>query len=103
MNVLVNGIKYNVKEVEPTHSMLLIGDKRCSGTCHYHHQEIYLSNALKLDTMYNTLCHELSHAFLAETQLENKENFTEENLCEFVGIYGKKICEIADNYFKERE
>ena len=48
-----------------------------------------------------TLCHELSHAFLNETQIEIKETFSEENLCEFIGMYSKKICEIADKYFKE--
>jgi hypothetical protein len=100
MKTDINGIEYEIIEVEPTHSMLLIGEKRCAGTCHYHHQEIYLSNAMKQDSKYATLCHELSHAFLVETQLEEKESFSEENLCEFVGMYGKKICAIADEYFK---
>jgi Zn-dependent peptidase ImmA (M78 family) len=101
MKADINGISYEIKEIEPTHSMLLVGDRRCAGTCHYHHQEIYLSDASKHDSKYVTLCHELAHAFLAETQLEEKESFTEENLCEFVGMYGKKICDIADKYFKE--
>lgn len=101
MKADINGIQYEINEVEPMHSMLLADGKRCVGTCHYHHQEIYLSNSLKQDTKHSTLCHELGHAFLMETQLDKKsENFSEEELCDFVGMYGKKICDIADKYFK---
>ena len=101
MKVDINGIAYEIKEVEPINSMLFVGDKRCAGTTHYHMQEIYLSQELKQDSKYSTLCHELAHAFLAETQIDCKENFTEEMLCEFVGMYSKRICDIADEYFKE--
>lgn len=101
MKVLINGIRYDIKEVEPLDSNLLIGERRCAGATHFHHQMIYLSNTAKQDSKYTTLCHELAHAFLQETQIEAKEDYTEENLCEFVGIYAKKICDIADKYFRE--
>lgn len=101
MKVDINGIKYEIKEVEPTHSMLIVGDRRCAGTTHYHHQEIYLSSELMPDTKCSTLRHELTHAFLAETQIESRDKFNEEMLCEFVAMYGKKICDIADKYFAE--
>lgn len=100
MKVSINGIEYEIIEVEPMHSMLLAEGKRCSGTCHYHQQEIYLSESLKPDSKYSILCHELSHAFLFETQLDKKsENFSEEELCDFMGMYGKSIMQIADKYF----
>ena len=100
MKVSINGIEYEIIEVEPMHSMLLAEGKRCFGTCHYHPQEIYLSNSLKPDAKYSTLCHELGHAFLMETQLDKKsENFSEEELCDFMGMYGKSIMNIANQYF----
>lgn len=101
MHITINEILWEIKESEPNNSMLLVDGTRCRGTTHFFHQQIILDNTLKQDTKYNVLCHELAHAFLYVTQLKDKDEFTEEEICNFTGNYARQIIRIADKYFKE--
>lgn len=101
MQITINDSEWEIFEAN-THSPTLYHlEDRCRGITRFPEQKIYLDRNLKYDTKYSVLCHELSHAFLYETQIQNAETFDEEMLCEFVGIYGKKIVQIADNYFDD--
>lgn len=100
---LTPGNTWRVLEVPGSDSMLLVGDTRCRGTTHYYHQSIYLDEGMLPNDKRRTLMHELSHAFLYLTQLNSKDNYTEEELCEFVSIYGDYIHKLADEYFDKSE
>lgn len=52
---------------------------------------IYLSNELDERTFRRVLTHELTHAFLFATQIEEFETFNEEQVCELVAIWGPEI------------
>lgn len=98
----INGIRWCISEVESNSSLLISEDgKRCKGTTHYLTHFIYLDKDLPLTDKSSTLMHELTHAALYSTQIELKENYTEENLCEFVAMYGSMIYNIAYKYINE--
>lgn len=103
MLIQINGFTWLISEVETSNSNLVANGVRCFGTTHYFTQDIFIDKYLPRDTKYSTLCHELGHAFIRETQLKPEKAFTEEMLCEFLGIYGRKIIKIADDYFAREE
>jgi len=99
MIIKINNMNWEIKEVESSHSMLLVSGAVGQGTSHFLHKEIYLDKDLKLEHKQQVLRHELTHAFMCETQISKKDTFDEEELCEFVGLYGQCICEIVERYF----
>lgn len=101
MTIKINNSEWEVKEVPTNDSSLIVNSRRCRGTCDYLPQIISLDATLSRDNKYCAFIHELSHAFLYQTQIKNHNKFDEEMLCEFMGIYAKDIVSIADEYFKE--
>lgn len=78
------------------HDPELIADGRaCTGTTWCGHFKIYLSNELSGSRLLRTIKHELTHATIYSTQCEVPENFNEEQICEFVAIYGDVIADLA--------
>ena len=75
---------------------LRVDGKVCGGRVHYKPRQIYIDKELPQSDMRRTLMHEISHAIIYETQIEYKEFYTEENLCEFVGKYGDLVSEICN-------
>ena len=75
---------------------LTVKDELCKGCIHYSERKIYLDKNLSLPDLYIVMRHELTHAVLYETQIELKESYTEEDMCEFVGKYGKLISSKVD-------
>ena len=98
MIIKINNMNWEIKEVESSHSMLLVSGAVSLGTSHFLHKEIYLNKDLKPEHKQQILRHELTHAFMSETQISDKDTFDEEELCEFVGLYGQRISEIAERY-----
>ena len=98
MIIKVNNMNWEIKEVESSHSMLLVRGAVGQGTSHFLHKEIYLDKDLKPEHKQQVLRHELTHAFMSETQISDKDTYDEEELCEFVGLYGYEIAFIADKY-----
>lgn len=82
------------------HDPELIADGRaCLGTTWCGHFKIYLSKELFGSRLLRTIRHELTHAFIFSTQCEVPEAFNEEQICEFVAIYGKEIIEMSDKLY----
>ena len=82
------------------HDPELIADGRaCTGTTWCGHFKIFLSNELRGSRLLRTIRHEITHAFIYSSQCEVPETFNEEQICEFVAIYGDKIIEISDEIF----
>lgn len=72
----------------------------CKGTVSYRLSTIYLDNTVSRENAAHILRHELSHIYLYETQLAQKDIYTEEELCEFTAIYGMRIVNKANNILK---
>lgn len=96
--VTINFRTWGIELVESNSQMMRASDGKLHyGCCHYHNRKICLDKEIDMQRTYSTLAHELSHAFLAETQLSEKETYTEEKLCWFVAQYGEKIIDMTLN------
>lgn len=100
MEVKINGTTWNIKEVDTRSQELNINGNQCYGTCKYHTQEICLDSSLKKSKKYQTLKHELAHAFISCHLLEQKKSYSEEEMCEYVALYADNIVEIASHYME---
>lgn len=72
---------------------LRVNGKFCKGCTHYKESTIYISKDTSAKDRIRLFLHELSHAFLYETQVDLKEHYTEEDLCEFMAKFGPVIIE----------
>ena len=84
------------------------GDKRLIldgnpnwGMTYYRTRDIYIDEELDEDALDEVLLHELTHAMLFETQIKPTRKFDEEDVCETVGMYGRRIIELADKVHKK--
>lgn len=102
VNLGISNSPWEIFEVEGSNSMLLVNGKRCRGATHYFMNRIYLDKDMSLGDKECTLWHELTHALLYLTQavVPEDDKYTEEQLCEFVGMYGGYINSIVDLYRK---
>lgn len=75
---------------------LEVNGKECKGCVHYSDRKIYVYKNLSLEDKFKVLRHELTHAVLYETQIELKEHYTEEDMCELMAKYGPFIVEKAN-------
>jgi len=104
MKAKINQTEWEIIECAEDGRLILDDSVFYRGTTHYITQKIYLNKCLGEEKLFQVLCHELSHAYLHETQLEaNKNSFTDEMLCEFVGLYGKQIVDTASAYMEWRK
>lgn len=88
-------VMWTIKFSNNFYNQLIVSESACYGVCKHSERTIYINRELPKDRMLRTVRHEIAHAFLHDTQISGKESFDEEALCEFVGIYGDIICEIA--------
>lgn len=92
--------KWTMQQVQPTDKSLFLDGGYCMGVCYYSEREIYVNKELNLEVKTETLLHELTHAFLDTLQLSKKEEYNEEEVCEFVGKYSHEIQRIANRLLK---
>ena len=96
----INHKHWEVKKV-PSNDPLLYYDGGFSrGATWCGNQIIALSDDLNLYTAPTVILHELSHAFLASTQVSVPESFSEEQVCNFVADYSKQILEMASSVYQ---
>lgn len=101
---MILGINEQTWEVVkvPAHDPLLIVDgQSCAGTTWCGHQKIALSDELSGDHAHRIIAHELGHAILYATQACKPESYSEEDLCEFLGIYSRLLCMLEEDIYKE--
>lgn len=104
MSIIIFGQVWNIKEC--SNSEIPMNDGLFYGRTFYFDKTIYLNKDSTIEQKQQTLRHELTHAFIHETQVISQEkdfSFTEEMLCEFVGKYGNEIENIANKYFNKGE
>lgn len=83
--------------IEDSHSSKLCVDGDVSRGCTWcGKHEICLSNELTRLTFRRVCAHELTHAILFSTQACLLETYTEEQLCDFMALYGGEVVNLAD-------
>lgn len=80
---------------------LLLDSTECIGTAWYSQTTIYISDKLSDTAKVSTLLHELTHAYLAQTQLKQQETYTEEEVCQVVANYARAITRDASDILKQ--
>ena len=98
----INNTTWKVELTEKDENLMVKG-KRCKGCIVYKDNTIYIDKNITKDNQLYVLRHEMSHAVIYETQIELKEVYSEECLCEMVAMYGEfiitKAKEIIDNLY----
>lgn len=95
----INNVYYEV--IECSNNETALSDSFLLGRTYYFDRKIYINKDLECDKKEETLRHELTHAFIHETQIINQEenfNYTEEMVCEFMAKYGRLIDIICKSY-----
>lgn len=101
MKFSINDSIWEITEVAARDNLLLVDGDYNDGVTHFTSRQIAINRDLLPDQKRHVVLHELTHAWLESTQIEIKEAYTEENLCEFMGLYGDVIHFTANSYFKE--
>lgn len=102
--VYINNLEWNIIEVEKDNEKLKDDDNKLSyGTCRYYENAIYLDKNLCEAHKKKVLAHELTHAYIFSHLLKYSDNYTEEEVCEFLACYGKQIWNEVEEYFFKEE
>lgn len=95
----LNGVNWTVERVSPNNPALVDESDESQhrlGVTWFITNEIYISNELSPERMMMTLMHELAHAYIHSTQVQELTGMDEEVLCDFVGLYADKIVNTAN-------
>lgn len=98
--IKIKELVWCILQVKPDSPNLLIGTDKCFGVCDNYNRIIYIDESLEINAKKRTLKHELTHAFITTYLLERKDNYTEEDLCELVSIYGEDIIKLCNKIAK---
>ena len=79
---------------------LIVNNKQCKGCIVYKDSVIFLDENLSDKDRLRVLRHEVAHALLYETQISQKDCYTEEELCDFMAIYSPMVEEIVAEILK---
>lgn len=94
----INNTEWTIKEVESLDSNLFLDNKICFGVCNHAYHTIYIDKNLNRSSKFNTLVHELTHAYIYSYLLSKPESYTEEELCQFVSHYAARILQDTELY-----
>lgn len=95
----INNQEWKIFEVRDKHPKLKDNNKFYAGMTHFVTQEIYIAKRDDLETEKELLRHELTHAFLYAFGFKIAKDFSEEELAEFIALYGQQICNMSEMYF----
>lgn len=100
MKVKINKFYFAIREMKDESELQADKDIVLLGLTNYLKQEIILRSGMSKALLYETLIHELTHAFIFSYGYSNVEAFNHEQICEFVGVYADNIVQIANKYIK---
>ena len=100
MKVKINKFCFVIREMKDESELHIDGNALYLGLTDFLKQEIILRTGMSKALLYETLVHELTHAFIFAYGYSNNETFNHEQICEFVGCYANDIIQIADRYIK---
>lgn len=96
MFINVNGIRWNIVEVNPYNANLVTNSgKYTLGMTDNNIKTVFISNILKGDLLYNVMCHELCHVYCFSYGIY-MDIEDEEHLAQFISDYGKSIISDTD-------
>lgn len=106
MKIEINNLIWEIAIVPNTNPELIVNGNAAAGATWFMQQKIYLSADLTKETVRSVIAHELAHAFLLSTQIRptgdaNEENYSEEEMCNFVSMYGEQIFVLTDKIYNE--
>lgn len=100
IGIRVNSSKWNVVMTDSAEELRDRNGHICKGTTSYKNRKIYLDFRVSREDLLHIIKHELTHIYIYETQIELKERYSEEDICEFVAIYGARIINKANSILK---
>lgn len=98
----INDCTWNIVPTQDE-SLLLVNNKVGKGSIVYRTRTIYIDSRISLDNVRRVLGHELTHAFMYDTQIACIPPYDEEDMCEFVAIYNQKIYRIIDKFIRKHK
>lgn len=106
MKIEINNLIWEIAIAPNTNPELVVNGEAASGTTWPMQQKIYLSADLTKDTVRSVIAHELAHAFLFSTQIKptcdaNEENYSEEEMCNFVSMWGEQIFDLTNKIYSK--
>ena len=101
MRVKINKLNFVIREMKDESELQADENGTYLGLTNFLKQEIILRTGMSKALLYETLVHELTHAFIFSYGYSNNETFNHEQICEFVGHYAGDIVQIADRYIKK--
>ena len=104
INKLLN-IDYDIIETDDEKYVRLNGgidSESVLGLCDVVNQKIYIHKDISISNKIKTLKHELSHALLYEYCLSDGA-YTEEQLCDFMALYGSEVERLTSKYLELRK
>ena len=100
LTIRVNGYPWDIVFTSDNKNLIDRNGHICKGLVSYKEKIIYVDRNVPREDIKHILKHELTHIYLYKTQLYVKETFSEEDICEFVAIYGSKIHNKVNNIMK---
>lgn len=87
---------WQVNLVDPDSPGLRTDGSQNWGTTRYITKDIFINNELHENDIDEVLIHELTHALLSETQIKDSHKYSEEDVCELMGMYARVVVDLAD-------
>lgn len=104
MDLTINGFRWLINEVaqkdmpnQPNDDEIVALGRTYTASNH-----IYMNKELSHKVFYNTLIHELTHAFISSYGFAQVD-LSAEVMCDFMGCYAEQIVTIANDYMKQRK
>lgn len=101
----LSNIDYDIIETDDEKYVKLkngIDSESILGLCDVANQKIYIHKDISMLNKIKTLKHEIAHALLYEYCLSN-DSYTEEQLCDFVSVYGSEVERLTSKYLERRK
>lgn len=95
--MIINNIEWYVISVPKNDDNLWLEEKYHMGVTDFYNRKIYIDNSLALINKKYVLTHEITHALLCSYGFQLKDEFNQEELCEFVAYNLNTI----NNYVNE--
>lgn len=99
MIIEIAGQQWMVHKASANDPGLYVDGTARRGACWLGKAEIFISDELRGDQLFRVVMHELAHAYIYSTQAITPESWSEEDVCELIGIYawemsvmGQRVC-----------
>lgn len=90
-----------IRLVSSDDAKLIVDGEKSWGATYFKSRIIYIDQSLDCTTRGEVLRHEITHAVIYETQFTQKHKYSEEDICDFVGMYGTIIHKLAHDVFEQ--